>query len=315
MADAGVHKHQIDEQVRPGSIVELAERQHGTVARWQLFRLGFGRGAIDALIRRGWLHPVHRGVYAVGHRVLTADGHRMAAVLSCGPRAVLSHRDAAAAWGLRHHAGSRFEVTLPFRRKPTPGIRAHYARLPGDEVTRVRGIPVTIVPRTILDAAASEPRRVVERLIHEAEVNRLTDRLSLPDLLARYPGRAGTPLVRAILEDRSFGAGVPKDVFTTAFLDFLDEYDLPHPELNVHLSIGEHLHEIDCLYREQRVAIELDGRAVHDTARAYEADRSKDRRLAVAELRPLRVTWRQLHRERGELAADLRSVLRSGRSR
>jgi hypothetical protein len=222
---------------------------------------------------------------------------------------VLSHRDAAAAWGLRQESGSRFDVTLPFRRKPTPGIRAHYARLPADEVTTVDGIPVTTVPRTILDVAAAEPPRVAERMVHEAEVLRLTDPLSLPDLLARYPGRPGTPAIRAILADQQLGMGVPKDVFVAAFIDFLDESRLPRPQLNVWLTIDGHLHEIDGLYRRERLAIELDGRAAHDTAKAYEADRVKDRRLTVAEWRPLRVTWRQLQRDRAELRRDLERLL------
>jgi hypothetical protein len=233
----------------------------------------------------------------------------MAAVLAGGPRAVLSHRDAAVAWGLRYASGSRFEVTLPFRRNPTAGIQAHCARLPTDEVTTVRGVPVTIVPRTILDLAGREPPRVTERLIHEADVLRLHDQLSLPDLLARYPRRPGTPTIRAILADRGFGAGVSRNVFEDAFDAFIDQSGLPRPERNVILTIGGRLHEIDRLWRRERLAVELDGRAAHDTARAFEADRAKDRRLTVAGLRPLRITWRQLHGGRAQLAADLGVLL------
>jgi hypothetical protein len=200
-------------------------------------------------------------------------------------------------------------VTIPRRRHARPGIRWHYTCLPEDEITVVRGIPTTTLPRTILDVAATRPRRVAERMLHEAEVLRLTDRLSVPDLVARYPGRPGTPAVRAILADRQLGLLVPHDVFVAAFIDFLDASRLPRPELNVYLTLDGRLHEIDCLYRRRRIAIELDGRAAHHTARAFEADRAKDRRLTVAGWRPLRITWRQLQREQPQLRRDLGTLL------
>jgi hypothetical protein len=188
-----------------------------------------------------------------------------------------------------------------------PAIRVHQALLRGDEITVVRGIPATTVPRTILDVAATAPQREVERLIHEAEVKRLWDPLSLYDLLARYPRRPGTPKVAAALGERD--SGVPKNVFEDAFVAFLDRHDLPRPETNVWLSVGGQTHEIDCLWRNQRLVVELDGRAAHDTARAFESDRAKDRRLTVAGWRPTRVTWRQLRREEDQLARDLRALV------
>ncbi|MEA2430750.1 MAG: hypothetical protein QOI19_1223 [Thermoleophilaceae bacterium] len=103
-------------------------------------------------------------------------------------------------------------------------------------------------------------------------------------------------------------SGVPKNVFEDAFVAFLDRHDLPRPETNVWLSVGGQTHEIDCLWRNQRLVVELDGRAAHDTARAFESDRAKDRRLTVAGWRPTRVTWRQLRREEDQLARDLRAL-------
>jgi very-short-patch-repair endonuclease len=242
-------------------------------------------------------------VYAVGHRVLGADGWRMAAVLAVGPDAVLSHYSAAELWGLRVPTGRRYQVTVPREVRSRRTIEIHRARLRADEVTTVRGIPVTTVPRTILDLAARSPQRELERVIHESEVKRLWDALSLSDLLQRYPRREGTPRLRAALAERH--SGVPKNVFEDAFLDFLDRHRLPRPETNVWLSVGRHMHEIDCLWREKRVTVELDGRAAHDTARAFESDRVKDRRLTLAEWRPIRVTWQQLHTNERELARDL----------
>jgi hypothetical protein len=288
-------------------IGELADRQHGCVAHWQLRRIGAGRGAIEHRLRRGRLHRVHRGVYAVGHRILTPDGWRMAAVLAAGPDAVLSHYSAADMWGLRTSARRRYDVTVSRQVRSRPTIRMHQALLSTDEVARLRAIPVTTVPRTILDVAATAPQREVARLIHESEVKRLWDPLSLHDLLARYPGRSGTRAVIAVLAEPNWG--VPRNVFEDAFLAFLERYGLPRPEVNVWLNVGGHMYEIDCLWRAQRVIVELDGRAAHDTAQAFENDRAKLRRLTVARWRPLRVTWRQLHREGAELAADLAALL------
>lgn len=275
----------------------------------QLLRLGLSRRAVEYEIECGRLHPIHRGVYAVGHRVLTPDGWRMAAVLAGGEGAVASHSTAAELLGLRGTSGTALEVTIPRRRHARRGIRWHYACLPDDEITVLGGVPATTLPRTILDVAATRPRRVAERMFHEAEVLRLTDPLSLPDLLERYPGRAGTPAVRAILAERSFGAGVPMGVLEEGFDAFVERSGLPRPERNVYLTIKDRLYEIDRLWRRERLAVELDGRAAHDTARAYETDRVRDRRLSVAKWRPLRITWRQLQREELELRRDLESLL------
>jgi hypothetical protein len=230
----------------------------------------------------------------------------MAAVLVAGPDAVLSHYAAAELCGLRQAARRKYDVTVA-RRVRLPNIDSHEAILPADEITTVRGIPVTIVPRTILDLAAEVPQREVARLIHEADVKRLWSTLSLWDLLARYPGRAGTKAVRAGLGERD--RGIPKNVFEDAFLAFLDANGLPQPETNVSLQAGKMLYEVDCLWRAQRLIVELDGRAAHDTARAFERDREKDRRLRVARWNPIRITWRQLEREQPELAADLATLL------
>jgi predicted transcriptional regulator of viral defense system len=298
--------HEVDRR-----IAELAERQHGVVALRQLIAIGVTVKAVESRLSRGRLHRLHRGAYAVGHRVLGPDGWRMAAVLAAGPDAVLSHHSAAELWGLRQSARRRHQVTVG-RRVRLPDIETHQANLPADEITTVRGIPGTTVPRTILDLAATRPESEVARLINEAEMKELWDELSLWDLLARYPRRAGTKAIRRVLADRP--VGVPKNVFEDAFLAFVGRYGLPRPEVNVWLTVGEHMYEVDCLWRRERVAVELDGRGPHGTARAFEHDRLKQRRLTVAGWQPIRVTWRQLHREQAELARDLDALIRSGRS-
>lgn len=287
-------------------IAELAERHHGVVALRDLLGIGITRKAVESRLRRGRLHRIHRGVYAVGHRILGPDGWRMAAVLAAGNDAALSHESAAEFWRLRWMARERHVVTVP-RHVRIPGIDAHIGRLPADEIAVVRGIRVTSVPRTILDLAAAAREQEVARMINEAEVKRLWDELSLWDLLARYPRRAGTKTVRRVLADRP--TGVPRNVFEDAFVVFLERHGLPRPEINVWLQVGRRMYEVDCLWRAQRLIVELDGRGAHETARAFESDRAKDRRLRVAGWQPIRVTWRQLHREERELAADLAALL------
>ena len=189
-------------------IADLAERQHGIVARLQLLALGVGRGAIDHRLACGRLHLVHPGVYAVGHRVLSKAAWWMAAVLASGDGAVLSHRAAGARWGLRQSSGQRIEVTVPRRRYSRPGIQPHVAQLPADEVTVVEGIPVTTPPRTLLDLAAVLPLHALRRSVNEAEVLRLSDPLSLADLLARHPRRSGVADLRRIVEEGHIGATI-----------------------------------------------------------------------------------------------------------
>lgn len=157
------------------------------MARRQLLALGAEREAIEVRLRGGHLHRLQQGVYAVGHMALTQKSRWMAAVLFCGPRAVLSHRSAAVLWGLRSGFSGAIEVTAPARSRSRGSIRRHAADLGGDEVTSRDGIAVTTVPRTIFDLAASSGAQAVEHLIGESERLRLYDALSLEDLLARHP--------------------------------------------------------------------------------------------------------------------------------
>jgi hypothetical protein len=165
------------------AIGALAERQHGVVSRAQLLELGVGNDAIDRRLKLRRLCHVHRGVYTIGHRLLTQHGRWMAAVLAYGPGTVLSHRAAAALWGMR--GGTYVEVTAPSARRGRRGIQVHRAALPADERTTHRGIPTTTVPRTLLDLSAVVKRPEVRSALRRAEQLRLTDPLSLQDLTTR----------------------------------------------------------------------------------------------------------------------------------
>lgn len=150
-------------------IGELARRQHGLVGRRQLLALGIGEDAIDHRLAVGRLYRVQDGVYSVGHRLITKHGWWLAAVLASGSKAVLSHHSAAALWGLRSYTERAVEVTTPSKSTSSKLVRRHRKPLPPDEVTVMEGIPVTSVPRTIFDLAATEPLDVVKALLREAE--------------------------------------------------------------------------------------------------------------------------------------------------
>jgi hypothetical protein len=288
-----------------GLIAEIAARQHGVIARRQLKELGLSRKAIDYRIRVGRLHILHRGVYAVGHKHLTPDGRRMAAVIACGDGAALSHRDAGAAHGIRQCNRRVFEVTVPRKQRPRPGIQLHFARLPGDEVTTVRCIPVTTVARTIFDLAAVAPRREVEMAMREAEVARRWGRLSLPQLMERHPGHRGIGTIRAILQSLDAGEEITKEEIVALFIAALNRAGLPRPQLNRWLE-G---YECDCVWPDGKVMVELDGHAVHGTRHNFESDRERDRVLHARGWRVIRITWRQLRDDADSVTHDLRALL------
>lgn len=288
----------------------MAARQHGVIARRQLIELGVGTGAIKWRLAHGRLHSVSRGVYAVGHRALSREGRWVAAVLCAGPGAVLSHRSAAAHWGIRPTARVAVEVSVPAWRRPRVGLEIHQAALPPDEVTELRGISVTTVPRTLFDlAAVLGSRRDLRRALNEAEVLRLRDRLSLADLLARYPRRGGAATVRALLGEWSLGETATRSALEERFLDFVQQAGLPPPELNALVAVDKRRVEADFVWRRERLVVELDGHAAHGTRRSFENDRERDRLLQAAGWAVVRITWRQLHEAGAAVARDLTALL------
>jgi very-short-patch-repair endonuclease len=294
------------------AVADLARRQHGVVERGQLMEVGVGDGAISARLRSGRLHRVHAGIYAVGHSLLTPLGRWMAAVLASGPDAVLSHRSAAALWGIRPSPHAIVDVTLPHKGRSWDGVRRHHKPLPADEVGVEEGIPVTSVPRTVLDVAAQAPEQVVEAMLREVEYRRLWDRLSLWDLLRRYPGRRGTRKVRLALERlEELPAGRFRSPLEERFLPFLRRHQLPAPRFNDWILLGEKRFQVDCHWPDTRHIVELDGWSAHGTRSAFREDRARDRALRVAGYSVTRIVWAQLEDEPQAIAADLRSLLSS----
>ena len=290
-------------------IAELADRQHGVVARYQLRELGLSRDAIDGRIRAKRLHRVFRGVYAVGRRRLDQRGVWMGAVLSCGPDALLSHRAAAALAGIRPASGGWIDVTVPRRLRPRDRIRPHIARVPEDERTVHAGIPTTSVPRTLLDLATLLQPSELRRAAEQAEALRLTSELPLVAVVQRHSGRRGVGALRHAVGRGPLRPVLPRSELERRFLAFLDDAELPTPRVNHWIDVGDELIQADCAWPRACLIVELDGRRWHDSRAAFERDRRRDRRCLAAGWRVYRVTHEALTRERSELEQELRALL------
>jgi very-short-patch-repair endonuclease len=234
----------------------------------------------------------------------------MAAVLSSGAGAVLSHRSAAALWGIRDPGAGAIEVTVPGKSTSTKLVRRHHVDLPDDEVTIHEGIPVTTAPRTVFDLASISSFDAVEVAIRQVEFLRLHDKLSLLDLIERYPGRRGVARVRvALTRVEALPAGRVRSPLETKFLPFLRRHRLPRPRLNDWIAAGERRFQVDCHWAGTGQIVELDSWQAHGTRTAHREDRARDRVLRVAGYEVTRITWAQLDDEPEEIAADLRRFL------
>jgi very-short-patch-repair endonuclease len=201
------------------------------------------------------------------------------------------------------------DVTVPSSRAvERKGIVSHVSLVADDEREFRDGILVTSPFRTIFDLAAVAGRREVQRAWHEAEVRRLTDRVSLPMLLDRYPGRRGTRVLWELLASDE-PVGISRNEFEEAFLALVDACGLQRPRMNADLSLRGRFFEVDALWERQRFAVELDSRSVHGTKKRFETDRLRDRILVAEGWRTMHVSWLQLRDEPDEIAADLKLAL------
>jgi very-short-patch-repair endonuclease len=269
-------------------IGRLAARQYGVVARWQLLKMGFEPGAIDRMIAAGYLHPIHRGVYAVGHTSLGRGGRVMAAVLSYGPEALASHVAGAWCWGMLRGPGSRIDVTVPARgAHPRQGIRLHRPRnLFPEDIAKVEGIPCTSVARVLLDLAATHAH-LLRRAFEESERKRVLHLQKVRMLLERARGHKGAPRLRALLQDVHAPPYDTRSETEDAFLELLREERIRPPDA-MNVMIGEF--EVDAVWWDERVVVEIDHYSTHGHRTAFERDRIRDAELAIARFTPIRIT-------------------------
>lgn len=289
---------------RERALAQLIDRQHGVVSRKQLIAIGFDRSAVKRRLNRWALRPIHRGVYAVGQATLSQRGYWLAAVFAYGERAVLSHRSAAALWGLDGRRRSRVDVTSPSGRAGRPGIALHECKLDPEDFTLVASIPVTSVARTLFDLAEVVRFRDLRGAWEEADRLRLLEVAAVERVVERGYGRhALKPIRRLLAEART--AIVVRSPLEERFTAFCHEHGLPEPATNVAVS-G---YEVDALWSAQALVVELDGFAYHHHRAAFERDRARDATLIAAGYRVLRVTHRRLENEPASLVHQLRTLL------
>jgi very-short-patch-repair endonuclease/predicted transcriptional regulator of viral defense system len=291
----------------------LAGRQHGVVTHRQLAVIGITGSALKRRVAQGRLVRLYRGVFAVGHVQRTREAHWIAAVMACGRGAVLSHLDAAALWQIYDSRGTGVHVTTIGRAgRKLQGIRAHRARtLDPADVTVKDGIPVTTVERTLIDLTDMLSSDRLLRAIREAEYLKLLDLDALNAAVQRANGRKRLTKLTNALERHTPGQ-IVREELEHRFLELVHAAGMPKPQTNVKVQTRRRIYTVDCLWPDEGVAVELDGRAAHARATAFEEDRARDAALTATGLRPLRFTWYRLTEEPEDVLAELKATL-SGR--
>jgi very-short-patch-repair endonuclease len=286
----------------------IASAQRGRVSRVQLLAAGIPRDAILRRLAAGHLIRLQCGVYAVGHRSDVPLGRETAALLACRDGAVLSHHTAAELWGLRPPGSGDGLVHITLRgngRTRVPTAKVHRTRLLDAQDVSIRErLPVTSPARALLDIAELLTPRELERALDEALVTRIVRPAQIHELLGRAHGRAGTPLLRALLA-RQTGTTRTRSEAEERFIALLRSARLPEPEVNVRV----HGYEVDFLWRSVRLVVEIDGYKFHSSRAAFERDRQKDAQLQASGLATMRVTWLQMEDEPYAVIARLARAL------
>ncbi|MEX2253680.1 MAG: DUF559 domain-containing protein [Thermoleophilaceae bacterium] len=282
-------------------------------------RLGITDTVIAHSLATGRLFPVIHGVFAVGHERVGDRGRMRAATLACGDQSVVSHRTAAALLGLLDRVPTRIDVigTGSAGRKISQVRRHHVPRPHGAEAGHCDGIPCTSPSRTIVDLAGTTGGRELRGVVEEAAVQRCLNPAEIDRILGARR-RHGAPRLRRILGDwrqsgpGAGGAGNPPDLrsrLEAQLLAAIRAADLPAPRCNERLIVEGRRLTVDFLWPGQRLVVETDGWRFHDHAAAFERDRQRDLILQKAGYRTLRVTHRQLSRERDAVIATIGGLL------
>jgi Transcriptional regulator, AbiEi antitoxin len=275
------------------NLADLASRQHGVVSIRQLLGpLGYSASGVSRAISGGRLHRLHRGVYAVGHTNLSPQGHYLAAVLACAPGALLSHVSAAWLWGILRQRSGVIHVTTPTRRHAKAYLRLHHAALIGDDRAIREGIPVTALPRTLLDLASLLSANRLQRIIERSEELQILDLRPIDALLVRAGGHPGAGRLRRAL------ALYRAPPFTRSglerrFVELVKEAGLPTPSTGFNIA-G---HELDVYWKRERFVVELDVYSTHGSREAFERDRVRQEELKLIGIEMIRITGPRLDRE------------------
>jgi very-short-patch-repair endonuclease len=276
----------------------------------QLKELGFGSDAIKHRVAKGRLHPVMRGVYAVGRPQITREGRWMAAVLSCGPDAVLSHLSAAVHYGMLRREGPKIEVSIRSRsHRKRPGITVHRRnQLSVGKVTKQRGIPVTTPATTIIDLAPRLSRDRLEAAINEADVLGLIDPERLRRATDEHTGMPGAAVLRTLLDRRTFR--LTRSKLERLFLPIAAAAGLPVP-LTRQIVNG---YEVDFYWPELRLVVETDGLTYHRTPAQQKKDHLRDQAHFRAGLLAIRFSHDQIAHDPADVERTLVAATRAGTS-
>lgn len=290
---------------RAARLAALAARQHGTVTYSQLVGLGFGRGAIEHQLLTGWLHRVHRGVYSVGYPAQTREAFEMAAVLAVGEGALISHWTAAIRWTLLRPMRGLIHVTAPTDRRGRKGITAHVALLHPHDKTKRDGIPITSVPRTLLDLAAVADERILRRAVNQADRAGWLNRRAIDQLLERNPRRKGRKQLIAVVAAVNPATRRTRSDLEVAFLELCHKYKVPTPVSNAKVEGFE----VDFYWPQARLIVELDSYEYHRTPAEFERDRKRDAHLKRKRYEVLRIPEHWLDDEPREVAETVTALL------
>jgi predicted transcriptional regulator of viral defense system len=294
---------QIVRTATPEQVIRrLASRAHGVVTRAELLGAGLTPEVIRQRMDRGLLAPIHRGVYRVGHTAPSLEARYMAAVKACGDDALLAGRAAAHLWGLIKGSPPEPEVLAPDDRR-VKGVRVRRARrseLP-PAVSR-RGIPVTTVPRTLVDLASSLPEEALARACHEAGVLHKTTPKQVDEVLMRFPNARGRRKLERVLHG---DVSVSLSRLESRFLELLKEDGLLLPVTNK-IAGGR---RVDCRWPDHKLTVELDSYRFHNSRYAWERDRLREREARSRGDEFRRYTAMDVFDEPAFMLAELRALL------
>ncbi len=285
-------------------IVALAEQQFGVISRAQLLRCGVSPASIARWTKRGRLHRVARGVYAVGHRKLSLEGELSVALLQAGPGAALSHLTAAWWWELLRYRPNRTHLSAPSRRASTGAVRVH--RPSRIERRWHRGLPVVSISQALIQVAPMCSAAALRRALAQADRRGGLDRAALDRWLGGQP--RGATVLRRALEQHLPSLADTESVLEDRFLLLCERHGLPLPELNVEIA-G---YVVDALWPAARLAVELDGREVHGTPAAMVRDRRRELALRGVGLEVIRYSSEQVDYQDAAVARDLRAAIARG---
>ena len=282
-------------------VARLAAQQWGVLSLDELRSCGLSRNAVESRVRNGHLHPLYRGVYAVGHTKLTLEGAFLAAVKACGPTAHLSHFSAAALYGLVRWDYRYPQVTVTAKRRHA-GIRIHRTTIP--DATHHKGIPVTTPARTLIDLAGQLDYRTLRRTVREAQRHLVT----IPQILDTLDHLGPRPGITNLTKILATGHAPTRSELEDTVLDLLLNAGFQHPDVNQPLNINGRTIIPDFRWPDQHLVIEADGAHWHDDQLTRQDDAEKQAILEAHGERVIRITWAQAITQRAQTLTRIKAA-------